>query len=209
MVEGRGCSGSREGISGEGRTVVREGKGGKVWLIDRKDIVGLGIVVGCRRIRARSSVFRGRSGRLRGVAGNGSGRGGRIEVGKLIVDIKARRGVGVLLLLLLGIVESAEGVLGLAGIAEGISEEGASGVDRIWVKGTGSRVRLKMTEGLLLLLLLLGLLATSGLGGASVEMEALLANFWVRRVVDEGHEDSWSGRCGWREERGSRGRIQD
>jgi hypothetical protein len=64
MVEGRGCSGSREGISGEGRTVVREGKGGKVWLIDSKDIVGLGIVVGCRRIRARSSVFRGRSGRL-------------------------------------------------------------------------------------------------------------------------------------------------
>ena len=74
MVEGRGCSGSREGISGEGWAVVREGKGGKVWLIDSKDVVGFGIVIGCRRIRARGSVFRGRGGRLGGVAGNGSGR---------------------------------------------------------------------------------------------------------------------------------------
>jgi hypothetical protein len=114
-----------------------------------------------------------------------------------------------LLLLLLGIVESAEGVLGLAGIAEGISEEGAGGVDRVWVKGTGGRMGLKMTEGLLLLLLLLGLLSHGGLGGAAVEMEALLADFWVRRVVDERHEESWSGRRRWREERGRRGRIQD
>ncbi len=61
-----------------------------MWLVDSKDIVGLGIVVVRRRIRARSSVFRGRSGRLRGVAGNGSGRRGRIEVSELIVDIEAR-----------------------------------------------------------------------------------------------------------------------
>jgi len=52
---------------------MREGKGGEVWLVDSKDIVGFGIVIGSRRIRARSSVFRGRSGRLGGVAGNGSG----------------------------------------------------------------------------------------------------------------------------------------
>ena len=73
MMEGRGCSGSREVISGEGWAVMREGKGGEVWLVDSKDIVGFGIVIGSRRIRARSSVFRGRSGRLGGVAGNGSG----------------------------------------------------------------------------------------------------------------------------------------
>jgi hypothetical protein len=135
-----------------------------VWLVDSKDIVGLGIAVVRRRIRARSSVFRGRSGRLRGVAGNGSGRRGRIEVGELIVDIEVRWTARVLVLLvlllvllvlLLGIVEPTEGVLGLARIAEGISEEGASGVERIWVKGSRSRMGLKMTEGLLLLLLLL------------------------------------------------------
>ena len=124
------------------------------------------------------------------------------------MDIETRRR-GDILLLLLGIVESAEGILGLAGIAEGISEEGAVGVDRVWVKGIGSSMRGKMAKGLLLLLLLLGLLGSGGLGGAVVEMEALLADFWVRVVVEVGHEDSLSGRRGWREERGSRGRIQE
>jgi len=170
-----------------------------MWLIDRKYIVGLGIVIGCRRIRARSGVFGGGRGRLGGVAGNGSGGGGRIEVGELLMDIEGRWGAGVLLLLL--IVEPAEGVLVLAGIAEGISEESTSGVDRVWVKGTGGRVLLKMAEGLLLLLLLLGL-GRGGLGGTAVEMEALLADFWVRRVVHEGHEESWRGRRRWREARG-------
>ena len=114
------------------------------------------------------------------------------------------------LLLLLGIVESTEGVLALAGIAEGISEEGAGGVERIWVKGSRSSMGLKMAEGLLLLLLLLlRLLAASGLGGAAVEMEALLADFWVGRVIDEGHEDSCRRRRRWRQGRGRRGRIQD
>lgn len=134
------------------------------------------------------------------------------------MDIEARRGVRVLmllllllvLLLLLGIVESTEGVLALAGIAEGISEEGAGGVERIWVKGSRSSMGLKMAEGLLLLLLLLlRLLAASGLGGAGVEMEALLADFWVGRVIDEGHEDSCRRRRRWRQGRGRRGRIQD
>ena len=136
------------------------------------------------------------------------------------MDIEARRGVRVLmllllllvlLLLLLGIVESTEGVLALAGIAEGISEEGAGGVERIWVKGSRSSMGLKMAEGLLLLLLLLllRLLAASGLGGAAVEMEALLADFWVGRVIDEGHEDSCRRRRRWRQGRGRRGRIQD
>jgi hypothetical protein len=40
------------------------------------------------------------------------------------------------------------------------------------------------------LLLLLGLLGRRGLGRAAVEMEALLADFWVRWVVEEGHEES-------------------
>ena len=208
MVEGRGCSGSREGISGEGWAVVREGKRGKVWLIDSKDVVGFGIVIGSRRIRAWSSVFRGRSGRLGGVGGNGSGRRGRVEVGELIVDIEVGRGAGVLLLvLLLLIVKSAEGVLALAGVTEGISEEGAGGVDRVWVKGVRDRMSRKMAEGLLLLLLL-ALLGPGGLGGTGVEMEALLADFWVRGVVEERHEESWKGRRRWRQERGRRGRIQ-
>jgi hypothetical protein len=74
MVERRGRSGSsREAISGEGGAVVREGEGGEVSLVDSKDIMVLGIVIGCRRIRARSSVVRGGSGRLGGVGGNGSG----------------------------------------------------------------------------------------------------------------------------------------
>ena len=189
-----------------------------MWLVDSKDIVGFRIVVVRRRIRARSSVFRGRSGRLRGVAGNGSGCRGRIEVGELIVDIEVRWTTRVLMLLLvllvllvllLGIIESTEGVLALAGIAEGISEEGASGVERIWVKGSRSRMGLKMTERLLLLLLLLGLLAAGGLSGAAVEMEALLSDFWVGRVVEEGHEESCRRRRRWRQERGRRGRFQD
>lgn len=74
MVERRGCGGSCEGISGEGWAVMGKGKGGVVWLIDSKDIVGFWIVLGCRCIRGRGSVFRGRSGRLGRVAGNGSGR---------------------------------------------------------------------------------------------------------------------------------------
>jgi hypothetical protein len=51
------------------------------------------------------------------------------------VDIEVRWCAGVLvllllvLLLLLRIIKSAEGVLALAWIAEGISEEGAGGVD--------------------------------------------------------------------------------
>jgi len=126
------------------------------------------------------------------------------------VDIEVRWG-GSVVLLLLRIVKSAEGVLALAGIAEGISEEGAGGIDRVWVKGIRGSMGGKMAEGLLLLvlLLLLALLGPGGLGGAAVEMEALLANFWVRRVVEEGHEESWKGGRGWREERGRRGRIQD
>jgi hypothetical protein len=111
------------------------------------------------------------------------------------VDIKTCWSARVLLmlLLLLRIVESAEGVLALAGVAEGISEESAGGVDRIWVKGSGGGVRLKMAEGLLLLLLLLVVvvgLGRGGLGRAAVEIEALLADFRVGRVVDEGHEES-------------------
>ena len=125
------------------------------------------------------------------------------------MDIEARRGVGILLLLL-GIVKPTEGVLVLAGIAEGISEEGTGGEDRVWVKGIRGSMRGKMAEGLLLLLLLLllALLGPGGLGGTAVEMEALLADFWVRGVVEEGHEESWKGRRRWRQERGRRGRIQ-
>ena len=186
-----------------------------MWLIDSKDIVGLGIVIVCRRIRGRSSVLRGRSGRLGRVTGNGSGRGGWSEEGELVVDIEVRWSARVLvllllLLLLLRIVESAEGVLGLAGIAEGISEEGASSVDRVWVKGSGGRVSLKMAEGLLLVVMVVGLLGPGGEGRAAVEIEALLADFWVGRVVDEGHDERCRRRCRrWRQGRRRRGRIQD
>ena len=70
-------------------------------------------------------------------AGNGSGRRGRSEEGELVVGIEARWSARVLVLLLLRIIESTGGVLALAGIAEGISEESANGVDRVWFKGSG------------------------------------------------------------------------
>jgi hypothetical protein len=95
-----------------------------------------------------------------------------------------------LLLLLLGIVEPAEGILALARVAEGISEVGAGGIDRVWVKGVGDVMRGEMGE-LLLLGLLLGLLLLllggGGLCGGGVEMEALLTDFCIRGVVEKGH----------------------
>ena len=88
-----------------------------------------------KRIWARGSVFQGRSGRLRGIPETD-----RVEeVRWLVVDMEARWSarVLVLLLLLLRIVECTGWVLALAGIAEGINEESASSVDRVWFKGSG------------------------------------------------------------------------
>ena len=106
------------------------------------------------------------------------------------MDIEARWSVRVLVLPLLlpRIVESTGWVLALAGIAEGTSEESTSSVDRVWFKGSGDRVRLKMAEGQLVVVVV-GMLPPGGQGGA-VEIEALLADFWVGRVVDEGHDES-------------------